>query len=341
MNSVRDTLRRPLSSLRLSVTDRCNLRCAYCMPEEEYSWLPSPEVLSFEELSSVVDRFIALGLTKVRLTGGEPLVRRELPVLVKLLSEKPLAELAITTNGVLLEGLAGTLRDAGLNAVTVSLDTLQRERFLRLTRRDQLEQVISGIAAARSAGFRSLKLDTVLMRGVNDDEMEALLEFAALQGAELRFIEYMDVGGATRWAMQQVVPAHEVLRRLASRFGIIKALPGRGSAPAARYQLPDGRIFGLIASTTQPFCSSCDRARLTADGRWFTCLYATEGIDLKSLLRGGAAPAELESMISRIWEERSDRGAEVRLALREGRGPMLSAAELRHRPHLEMHTRGG
>ena len=338
---LRDALRRPLTNLRLSVTDRCNLRCAYCMPEEEYSWLPAPEILSFEELSSLVDRFVALGVKKVRLTGGEPLVRRDLPTLVKLLAAKPLDELALTTNGVLLAENAVALREAGLRRVTVSLDTLQRDRFLRLTRRDQLPQVLEGIAAARRAGFSGLKLDTVLMRGVNDDEVEALLEFAGRHEAELRFIEYMDVGGATRWSMTQVVSAKDLLQTLAARFGTIEPLPGRGSAPAQRFRLPDGRTFGVIASTTQPFCSSCDRARLTADGHWFTCLYATDGMDLKAALRGGASPEELETMLRTVWEGRSDRGAEVRLALREGRGPLVSVAELKAAPHLEMHTRGG
>lgn len=330
-----------MSNLRLSVTDRCNLRCAYCMPEEEYSWLPSAEILSFEEISALVDRFIALGVSKVRLTGGEPLVRRDLPVLVKLLSGKPLSELAITTNGVLLATHARALRDAGLQRVTISLDTLRRDRFLRLTRRDQLPQVLEGIAAAREVGFEALKLDTVLTRGVNDDELEPLLDFAGSHDAELRFIEYMDVGGATRWSMDQVISAKELLQRLTARFGMITPLPGRGSAPAERFRLPDGRTFGVIASTTQPFCSSCDRARLTADGRWFTCLYATEGTDLKSALRAGTDAAGLERIIRSVWEGRVDRGAEQRLELREGRGPLVSAAELRREPHLEMHTRGG
>ncbi len=337
---VLDALRRPLTNLRLSVTDRCNLRCAYCMPEEEYSWLPSGEILSFEELSSLVDRFVALGVTKVRLTGGEPLVRRELGTLVKLLAAKPLSDLALTTNGVLLSEHAQSLKDAGLHRVTVSLDTLQPDRFKKLARRDQLPQVLEGISSARAAGFRDTKIDTVVMRGVNDDELESLLEFAGQHEAELRFIEYMDVGGATRWSMAQVVPAKELLQRLSARFGMIEPLPERGSAPAERFRLPDGRTFGIIASTTQPFCGSCDRSRLTADGQWFTCLYATSGTDLKSALRSGKSPNEIESMIRATWERRSDRGAEERLRVRE-RGPLASVSELRREPHLEMHTRGG
>ena len=339
--NVRDALRRPLANLRLSVTDRCNLRCAYCMPEKDYSWLPSQDVLSFEEIGALVDRFIALGVTKVRLTGGEPLVRRDLTVLVKVLASKPLTELAMTTNGVLLAQHAVALRQAGLQRITVSLDTLHRERFLRLTRRDQLSQVLEGITAARAAGFSALKLDTVLTRGLNDDELEPLLDFAARHDAELRFIEYMDVGGATGWSMEQVVSAKELLLTLSARFGKIEPLPERGSAPAQRFRLPDGRVFGVIASTTEPFCSSCDRARLTADGRWFTCLYAKDGTNLLAALRGGATAAKLEGLIRSTWEGRADRGAEVRLALPESRGPLATAAQLRRSPHLEMHTRGG
>jgi GTP 3',8-cyclase len=331
-----DMLGRPITSLRLSVTDRCNLRCAYCMPEEEYGWLPSPDVLTFEELSLLVDAFIASGVRRVRLTGGEPLMRRDLPVLVAMLARKKLDELTLTTNGVLLAQHARALKEAGLHRVTVSLDTLSRERFFRLTRRDRLDAVLDGLGAAREAGFFELKLDTVLMRGVNDDEVEALLDFAAEHHAEMRFIEYMDVGGATRWSERQVLSARELLARLDP----VVALPDRGSAPAQRYRRRNGQIFGLIASTTQPFCRACDRSRVTADGRWFTCLYASEGVDLKAALRRGAGPDELERMIQAIWADRSDRGAETRLLLRE-RGPLVSATELRAAPHLEMHTRGG
>ncbi len=334
MAAMPDALGRPLGNLRLSVTDRCNLRCAYCMPEEHYRWLPSPEILSFEELSSLVDAFMALGVRRVRLTGGEPLVRRELPSLISLLAKKGLDDLAMTTNGVLLAEHARALKDAGLHRLTVSLDTLRADRFAKLTRRNQLDDVIAGIMEARRVGFEGLKLDTVVMRGVNDDELEALLHFAGEHDAELRFIEYMDVGGATRWNPADVVPARELLARL----GPVKPAGLRGSAPAARFVRSDGQIFGVIASTTQPFCGTCDRARLTADGRWYTCLYATDGLDLKTPLRRGEA---LEPLISSRWNARTDRGAEVRLQLRDTRGPLASAAQLRLEPHLEMHTRGG
>jgi cyclic pyranopterin phosphate synthase len=338
-----DTLNRPLRSLRLSVTDRCNLRCAYCMPEEDYSWLKSPEILSFEELSALVDRFAALGVTAVRLTGGEPLVRRELPTLIALLASKPaLADLSLTTNGVLLRQQAQGLRAAGLHRLTVSLDTLVPQRFRALTRRDSHAEVLEGIGAAAAARFPGgLKLDTVVMRGINDDELVPLLDFAAHHGAELRFIEYMDVGGATRWSPRQVVPRSELLSRLGAQLGPIAAVPEVSSAPAQRFTLADGRRFGIIASTTAPFCSSCDRARLTADGLWLTCLYATEGVDLKAALRSGMSAAQLEALIAGAWGRRADRGAEARLALREARAPLKSAAELQRDPHLEMHTRGG
>ncbi len=332
-----DVFGRPLRNLRLSVTDRCNLRCAYCMPEEHYRWLPNPEILSFEELASLVDVFIGLGVRRVRLTGGEPLLRRELPTLVELLARKGLDDLSMTTNGVLLRQHAQALRAAGLHRVTVSLDTLRADRFTALTRRPQLDDVLAGLEAARAVGFTQIKLDTVVMRGVNDDEVHELLRFARSIDAELRFIEYMDVGGATRWRREDVVPASELLARLAP----LRPLGERGSAPAERFERADGQIVGVIASTTQPFCSACDRARLTADGRFFTCLYAPNGLDLKSPLRAGATPSQLNDLIKTTWAARTDRGAELRARLSSSRGPLASPAQLQHEPHLEMHTRGG
>lgn len=337
MERALDSFGRPLRSLRVSVTDRCNLRCGYCMPEEEYRWLPSDHLLSFEELSELVEAFGAVGVEAVRVTGGEPLVRRELPVLIGLLAQKPwLRDLSLTTNGVLLAPLAQALRQAGLHRLTVSLDTLDPARFRQLTRRDTHQAVLEGLAAAARVGF-PLKLDTVVMRGVNDDEVVPLLDFAGRLGAELRFIEYMDVGGATRWRPEHVVSRAELLQRLGRQLGEVEPLPDRGSAPAERFRLNDGRVFGIIASTTQPFCGACDRARLTADGTLFTCLYATEGLDLKTPLRRGEA---LETLIRARWHARSDRGAEQRLALLE-RGPLVPVAVLRDEPRLEMHTRGG
>ncbi len=339
-----DTYARPLRNLRISVTDRCNLRCQYCMPEEEYVWLPRQEILHFEEISRLVDVFVGLGVDKVRLTGGEPLLRRNLPELIRLLAAKPgLRDLAITTNGVLLAEQAAALRAAGLHRVTVSLDTLRPERFTPLTRRPAAvhRQVLAGIAAVPRAGFTGTKLDTVVMRGVNDDELAALVEFARTVPAEIRFIEYMDVGGATRWSMAQVVTRAEILDVLGRRYGRIEpVVEPDSSAPAERFRLPDGTTFGIIASTTAPFCRACDRSRLTADGVWYLCLYAARGVDLRGPLRGGAPEEALRALIRDGWRARADRGAEERLGLRD-RAPLAGITQLRRDPHLEMHTRGG
>jgi cyclic pyranopterin phosphate synthase len=340
--AVTDRLGRPLRNLRLSVTDRCNLRCAYCMPEEEYVWLPRENILTFEEAAHLVDVFADLGVDKVRLTGGEPLLRNGVERLVALLAgNSRLRDLAMTTNGILLAERAAALREAGLHRVTVSLDTLRPDRFRALTRRDALPQVLEGITAAGRAGFPGLKLDTVVMRGTNDDEMSALIEYARGVGAEIRFIEYMDVGGATHWSMDRVVSRTEMLASLAERYGPIEPIVEASSAPADRFRLPDGYVFGIIASTTAPFCAACDRSRLTADGVWYLCLYATRGVDLRKALRGGATREELVALIRSGWTGRVDRGAEERLAMADRRRPLIQIGELKKDPHLEMHTRGG
>jgi len=336
-----DALGRPLANLRVSVTDRCNLRCAYCMPEKDYAWLPRRDILHFEEIGRLVGVFAGLGVDRVRLTGGEPLVRRNLPDLVGILArDARLRDLAMTTNGLLLAGEAADLRAAGLHRVTVSLDTLRADRFRELTRYDALGRVIAGIDAAGAAGFDALKIDSVVMRGVNDDELADLLAFGRERGAEVRFIEYMDVGGATQWTPERVVSRAEMLERLGRVFGEIEPIRETSSAPAERFRLPDGTTFGIIASTTAPFCRSCDRSRLTADGLWFLCLYAAAGIDLRGPLRAGASDEELRRLLESAWRRRDDRGAEERLAAR-GRAPLLPVAELKRDPHLEMHTRGG
>lgn len=341
MSPAPDRFGRPLRNLRLSVTDRCNLRCSYCMPEEEYVWLPKTSVLSFEETLRLVDLFTSLGVDEVRLTGGEPLLRADLPVLVRMLAARPaLSDLAMTTNGVLLRDHARALRDAGLRRVTVSLDTLDPATFRLLSRRDDLARVLDGITAARETGFAELKLDTVVIAGVNDGELPALLDHAFTVGAELRFIEYMDVGGATHWRPDRVVSRARMLQILTASHGPIRELPRTDSAPAERYETRDGRTFGIIASVTRPFCATCDRARLTADGMWFTCLYATTGTDLRALLRSGADDATIRAAMLATWTRRDDRGAEVRAALPERR-PLAAVDALRADPHLEMHTRGG
>ena len=335
-----DKYTRPLRNLRLSVTDRCNLRCSYCMPEPEYVWLPREDILHFEEIESLVDVFTMLGVDKVRLTGGEPLLRRGVPDLVARLARRPaIHDLAMTTNGVLLAQHAHALKNAGLHRLTVSLDTLQRDRFQQLTRYDELDRVLQGIEAAAPL-FPGLKLDTVVIRGVNDDELIPLIEFARGHEAEVRFIEYMDVGGATHWSMTRVVSRAEMLDRLQERYGSITAVDETSSAPADRYRLADGTVFGIIASTTAPFCADCDRSRLTADGMWYLCLYAAHGTDLRGPLRAGASPQEIAALIRRTWEAREDRGAEDRLSARD-RSQLIPVDTLRRDPHLEMHTRGG
>jgi cyclic pyranopterin phosphate synthase len=338
---VLDTLGRPLRSLRISVTDRCNLRCEYCMPEEDYVWLEREHLLHFEEISRIVDAVMGLGVDKIRLTGGEPLLRRDLARLVALMAAKPaLVDLALTTNGILLAESAAALRQAGLMRLNISLDTLRPDRFKTLTRQDEHHRVMAGIDAAIGA-FAGIKIDTVVMRGVNDDELEPLLDFGASIGAEVRFIEYMDVAGATRWSPDLVLPRREILERLRKRFGPIAPVEEPGSsAPADRFALRDGRVFGVISSTTEPFCRTCDRARLTADGVLFTCLYATDGLPLRDRLRGGATTADLAAIVRERWLVRRDRGAEERIDTRD-RSVFLPVAALRANPHLEMHKRGG
>ena len=340
--SVLDAFGRPLATLRLSVTDRCNLRCHYCMPQEEYIWLPREDLLTFEETIRLADFFADLGVRRVRLTGGEPLLRRNLPALIGDLARRPwLEDLALTTNGVLLGDLAQDLRRAGLGRLTVSLDTLRPDRFQALTRMSLLPEVLAGIDAARRAGFTGLKLDTVVTRGANDDELFDLLAYARDVNAEIRFIEYMDVGGAVDWRPEAVVSRREILDRLAERFGAVRPIPAPDSAaPAERFALPDGQTFGIIASTTQPFCRTCDRARLTADGVFLLCLYAQHGTDLRRPLRAGASDDTMRDLIRAVWASRADRGAEERRATRD-RGVYIPVRALKRDAHLEMHTRGG
>jgi cyclic pyranopterin phosphate synthase len=310
------------------------------MPEAEYIWLPREDILHFEELSALIDAFARAGVDRVRLTGGEPLLRRDLPELIRTIAAKPpIRDLAMTTNGVMLAEHARALADAGLHRLTVSLDTLRPDRFQALTRFDSLRQVLAGIEEA-SKHFVGLKLDSVIIRGTNDDELVALVEYAKGVGAEVRFIEYMDVGGATQWSPDRVMSRREMLSDLERKYGSIDEIVEDSSAPADRYRLPDGTIIGIISSTTDPFCRSCDRSRLTADGLWYRCLYATRGTDLRTPLRAGASADDLLDVISREWRQRADRGAEERLAMHD-RTPLVPASSLKKNPHLEMHTRGG
>ena len=340
---IHDTRNRPLGSLRVSVTDRCNLRCRYCMPEDDYVWLPRTSLLTFEEIARLTRVFTDLGVSKVRLTGGEPLLRHELPALVRLLRQNQgVHDLALTTNGVLLAKHAAPLRAAGLARVTVSLDTLRPERMQEFAKSAHHADVLAGIAAARAAGFERVKLNTVVVRGFNDDEIVDLIEFGRAHAVEVRFIEYMDVGGATHWTPDQVVSQREMLERLTARYGPITPVRDDADprAPAERFRLPDGLTFGVIASVTAPFCASCDRSRLTADGTWFLCLYAERGVDLREPLRAGASDDDLRALITATWTARADRGAEERLSVAR-RGALYQIDELRADPRREMHTRGG
>ena len=313
------------------------------MPEDDYTWLPRETLLSFEEINRLVEIFAEFGVDKVRLTGGEPLLRRDLPVLIRLLRQQSaIQDIALTTNGILLEEQAESLHDAGLHRLTVSLDTLKPDRFKILTKRDSFDRVLRGLAHVGTVGLTGLKIDTVVIKGFNDDELVELIEYGKHVRAEVRFIEYMDVGGANDWGMEKVFSQAEILERLRQAYGPITPLRENSSAPAQRFQLPDETTFGIIPSTTTPFCATCDRSRLTADGLWYLCLYARQGLDLREPLR----MKDDETLRARIrsgWQRRIDRGAEERKALESsnGRGQFIQIDELRQDPHLEMHARGG
>jgi cyclic pyranopterin phosphate synthase len=315
------------------------------MPEDEYAWLPRETLLTFEEMNRLTQIFTELGVDKVRLTGGEPLLRKDLATLMRLLLQNSrILDLALTTNGILLAEQAQAFYDAGLHRITVSLDTLKAERFKALTKRDTHRQVLEGIEAVGRVGFTGLKLDTVAIRGFNDDELVDLIEYGKRVRGEVRFIEYMDVGGATEWSMEKVLSRAMILDALGRHYGSIEPVLEESSAPAQRFLLPDGTTFGIIPSTTTPFCSTCDRSRLTADGMWYLCLYAKDGIDLRQPLRAGASPDDIKDLIRSVWQGRKDRGAEERKALeRFGRREerLIEIERLRRDPHLEMHARGG
>lgn len=336
-----DALGRPLRRLRISVTDRCNMRCRYCMPEEEYVWLPRASILTFEEITRLARAFVSLGVTRIRLTGGEPLLRHDVAALVdRLRSLDGLEDLAMTTNALLLANHAEALRSGGLDRLTVSLDTLRPERLLQFAKSDRWDSIVEGLREAWRVGFRGTKVNAVIIRGFNDDELYDLIAFGREHHVEIRFIEYMDVGGATRWTMDQVVSRDELLSRLKQRFGPVRRARSDATAPAESYRLADGTTFGIIASTTRPFCAACDRSRLTADGMWYTCLYGARGVDLREILRNGASDADLQEQITGTWRRRTDRGAEERLAL-PNRETLYPIESLRADPRREMHTRGG
>jgi cyclic pyranopterin phosphate synthase len=339
---VVDRLDRPLRDLRLSVTDRCNFRCPYCMPAEvfgeRYRFLPRPEILSFEELERVTRLFVGLGARKIRLTGGEPLLRSELPALVARLAAIPgVEDLALTTNGVLLAGLAGELARAGLRRVTVSLDSHDDAVFRRMSggRSTGPERVWEGIEAAERAGLTPVKVNCVVQRGVNDAGIVELARRFQGTGRVLRFIEFMDVGTRNGWNLEQVVTAREIVERIHAELPLEPLEPSYRGEVARRWRYRDGSgEIGVIASVSQPFCGDCTRARLSAEGRLVTCLFATGGVDLKGPLRAGASDAELLARIAGTWARRADRYSELRAA--ETR-PRDAAAATK----LEMYQLGG
>src|SRR5262245_7183819 len=310
-----DSFGRPAKDLRISVTDRCNLRCTYCMPFDEYVWIDKKEILTFEEIAHLVRLFIGLGVEEIRLTGGEPLARTKLEVLVGQISGLAgLKDLSLTTNGVFLADKAEALAAAGLKRINVSLDTLNAERFRKITKRGELEKVLEGLFAAKRAGLHPIKINAVIERGVNDVDILDLVEFSRQHGFALRFIEFMDVGNSNSWKSERMVSKKEILAAIAARYPLREVGREQGTAPSVDYEFVDGEgDIGVIASVTEPFCSSCTRARLTADGKLVTCLFSETGHDLKSLLRSGATHGDLIEFISTVWRKRRDRYSDERL----------------------------
>jgi cyclic pyranopterin phosphate synthase len=294
-----DTHGRTVRDLRLSITDRCNLRCVYCMPAEGMPWLAKQDLLTYEELTRFARVCLECGVNGVRLTGGEPTVRADLPVLVRMLHELDSGlDLSLTTNGLKLKELSPALRDAGLRRVNVSLDTLVRERFQRIARRDRLHEVLEGLAAARAAGFAPIKVNAVLMRGENDDEIVPLARWARDEGYELRFIEWMPLDFQHSWDRSQLVSGEETLARIAEVFPLEPEEGDDPSAPARTFRYRDGAgRVGVISSVTRPFCGHCDRIRLTADGQVRTCLFALKEYDFRATLRGGGSDDDIESLL--------------------------------------------
>jgi len=334
---LQDTLGRPLRDLRLSVIDRCNFRCPYCMPRErfhdQYRFLKSSERLNFDELLRLTRLFLQLGVVKLRVTGGEPLLRAGLADLIGDLTSLPgIEDVALTTNGVLLAQHAAELRAAGLQRVTVSLDSLDPAVFAQMAGGfGSVGDVLAGIAAAQRAGLSPIKLNAVVQRGVNDHQVLDLVEHFRGSGIIVRFIEYMDVGNRNDWNRERVVPSQQLLERIHARWPLSALNPAYASEVARRYAFDDGGgEIGFISSVTQPFCGDCSRARLSSDGRFYTCLFAAEGTDLRAPLRGGASDEELLQLIRAVWERRADRYSELRDTLR-ARGVQ----------HVEMNYVGG
>ena len=337
-----DTLGRAIRDLRISVTDRCNFRCPYCMPKEvfgrDFEFLPHDQVLSYEEIRRLAAVFVGLGVRKLRITGGEPLVRRNLPDLVAMLADlrtpdgQP-TDLTLTTNGSALRALAGPLAAAGLQRITVSLDSLDDATFRRMNGVDfPVARVLDGIAAARDAGLAPIKVNVVVKRGENETSILPLARWARAEGLILRFIEYMDVGNANGWRLDDVVPAAEIIATIAAEMPLEPAEAGYRGEVAERWRYIGGDTageIGVIASVTRPVCGDCTRARLSAEGKLYTCLFSAVGHDLRGPLRAGAADADLGDLIGSIWAGRDDRYSELR------------AASTNHLPRIEMFALGG
>jgi len=316
---ITDSFGRPLMDLRISVTDRCNFRCQYCMPKEifgkDYDFLPREELLSFEEITRFVNIIAPFGVRKIRLTGGEPLVRKDVEKLVGMLREAhPDLDMAMTTNGSILPHKAQTLKEHGLDRVTISLDAIDDETFKAMNDVDfPVERVLEGIQAADEAGLHPIKINMVVKRGVNDDNIIPMAEFFREKGHILRFIEYMDVGSTNGWRMDDVVPAREIVEKINDVYPLEPLDAKYHGEVANRYQYQDGKgEIGLIASVTQPFCGECTRLRLSAPGELFTCLFATDGHDVKKLIRGDASDDDIAAFIASLWNRRTDRYSEIR-----------------------------
>ncbi len=338
MDDLRDSFQRPLRDLRISVTDRCNFRCPYCMPREVfgpgYAFLKDPQLMAQDEIVRIARAFRALGVEKIRLTGGEPLLRADLPTLIRALKrDVGVPEVALTTNGWLLAKLAPALRDAGLDRLNVSVDSLDAATAGRMNGLGFTpERVLAGIDAAAGLGLR-IKINMVVQRGVNDHELLPMAAYFRERGHPLRFIEFMDVGNTNHWSAAQVVPAREIVARIGAEWPLEPVGPAYRGEVAARYRYTDGRgEIGLISSVTEPFCRDCHRARLSADGKLYTCLFTALGWDVLGCLRAGADDAALRAYVARVWRGRLDRYSDDRAGL-------LAAGEVR--PKIEMSYIGG
>jgi cyclic pyranopterin phosphate synthase len=345
---VADALQRPLRDLRISVTDRCNFRCSYCMPKEvfdkDYPYLPQSDLLSFEEITRVARQFVALGVRKIRLTGGEPLLRKHIEVLIEQLAQlqtpegQPL-DLTLTTNGSLLARKARALKAAGLRRVTVSLDGLDDQVFRRMNDVDfPVAQVLEGLDAAQAAGLGPIKINMVVKRGTNDHEIVPMAKYFRGSGHVLRFIEYMDVGTTNGWRMDEVLPSADVVSRLQTQWPLVPLQATTSGETAQRWAYADGAgEVGVISSVTQAFCGDCNRARLSTEGQLYLCLFANQGHDLRTLVRGGASDEQIAAAIAAIWQGRDDRYSQLRAAMPGDPGDLAGTGQRR----VEMSYIGG